>query len=154
MFYYSIGYGSYEDSDYIQLMHETEFGKRKFEQIIFDAVPFVLEELKTDFLNKDAKYHWYYDFYDKRLHIGFDALFSIFAEVLCEHFGFERMGYTASFHLFGWPNMMEEDSWDHEKADKKYAKLAVMIRDGLKDVEIHPDHTRDYFTEKELMNDN
>ncbi len=149
MFYYSIGYNSYEDSESIKLCHEKKFDNNEFEKIVISCTDIVADRLKED-LQKgydEKQYDLYYDF-KKILVVHFASIYQIFADVLCEKYGFKIVKDTCSFYLFGWPNMMIENDWDEEKNDKRYHKVAQIIRDKLKNVEVHPDYLNNNFEDE------
>lgn len=140
MYFYSIGYSSYEDSDYIALIHKEKYSDNEFFDIIYSSIPFVAEKLKADILLDDSEYDWFYNHYDKMLNINFGFLYKIIAEILIEKFEFEKIEYQSELILFGWPNVMQEKDWDYD--NPKYNKIAELIRKELKDAPINPNRTK------------
>ena len=141
MYFYSIGYYSHGDSGYKQLAHDKKFSKEEFEEIIFKSVPFVIEKIKEDMLKPfcDQNYDCYYDAYHEILTVRFEAIYNIIACALVENFEFKHLQFAAKFHLFGLPNMMIENDLDNEE-DELYKALSEKIREGLQNIEMHPEH--------------
>ncbi len=139
MYFYSVGYCSYEDSDYIALVHQEKYSDDEFFDVIYSTLPFVVEKLKKDLLIEEYEYDWFYDKLDKMLNISFRCLYKIIAEVLVEKFGFEKVEYQSELILFGWPNIMQEKDWDYD--NHKYNKIVELIRKELKDAPINSNWT-------------
>jgi len=142
MYYYSIGYNSYEDSDYIKLCHEKEFSQKEFSDMVLDCVNDVVLKLKEDFKNpkENKKYAWFYDFYrfDHKPVLYFSSLYLIFAEVLCEKYLFEKTSEQTKFTFYGEGNIFDSEN----NIDKEFKSLSSRLKKQLENAEIHESHKK------------
>jgi len=143
MYYYSIGYTSYEDSGFAVLMNEQQFSSGEFNAMVFSCVSLVAQETKSYYEQSEFQTGFgYYSVYDKLINVKFSDIYETIADKLCEKFDFAKLEYQADFALFGWPNLNEKEDWDYD--DERHIKISEMFMDALKDVKIHPEHTNDF----------
>lgn len=116
MYFYNIGYNSYEECPDVTLCHEKEFTREDLENMVIEAIKEIIPQRKFD--------------YDFKENYG-DLLFSSYEgkcvlDVLCDGFGFSRIKYTAQFSAFGWASIFDDDDWESD------SKSLVNIRKAVK----------------------
>jgi len=142
IFFYSVGYYSYEDSGYIALMHEQQFSEEEFNGMVVACSDAVAQRAKEHFeREEDFGFRGYYNSFDEIIHINFSHIYEEIVNEMCLQYNFIQVKYQAGFSLFGWPNFNVEKDWDYE--DEMYVKISKIFRDALKDIKIHPSHIRD-----------
>lgn len=110
---YNLGYHSYEESDYYQLYHHKKFSKNEFEQLVAKATLCVIKKHP----------------HKKGQHISFqDVIFEV-RDVLIRKFGFQEVEFTATFSVFGWPDILDESDWEHDR-DKQLNRLTKALTSG------------------------
>lgn len=130
MYYYKLGYWTYEGSDYIVLTHDTLFNKKEFHDMIHKCIYEVLKEVPEEF----REYHnqfadFLYDVEDKMI----------------ELFGFSRLLFSQEWDIFGWGDMMDKSDWQTERT-KEFDDLTKYLNErGLK--------TKDSKSEKKKKGD-
>lgn len=161
MYSYEIGYGSYEDSNYIQLTHEKQFTEEEFDEMVYACVESVMEEVKIQcaiprkkLLNKTESEHPYigwYCGYDESFHLNFEAIHELVAEYMCSKFDFKPLKFQQRFNVFGWCNL---NNSEHFRADTRNVpridKLREIVQKGFADVDLHPSHS--YKTIRDELN--
>ena len=102
---YKIGYHSYEESSYTDLLHEKKFTEKELLAML--AVCFAQVGKDKDTIQ---------DLYDERESI----------ELLCKEFGFKRIEYQETVSLFGWTRLLDKNDWK-ECRDKEEDYLADKV---------------------------
>lgn len=72
---YELGYGTYEESDYAQLVHRRKFSQMRFEKMVLDCVGQAAKmeyELRQKKWNEDACASHYFEYDDEDDEDGFD----------------------------------------------------------------------------------
>lgn len=161
MFVYSIGYYSFEESHYFQMMHEERFSEEQLEEKVLACLPDLVKRIWNDKLYND----WMDPDDDERavhvaqsrLRIDFpDVMRGCYAcsdeeikasleDLLCERFGFIPVVFETTYHRFGWGDLVAGD-WDYEDHDEAArARLVAAVRSSFTEyIEQHPD-LRDRF---------
>ena len=117
MYYYEIGYSSYEDSHCETLTHETEFNKDELEDMI-------AEGFKSLFPSACAK------------DLTFLYCFYINDEVniydwLVANKGFKKLKYTAISSIFGWGDLKTPTDWKREIGESSLYKKILQQIDSI-----------------------
>ncbi|VVB81324.1 Uncharacterised protein [uncultured archaeon] len=93
---YSVGYHTYEESDYRQLCHERKFSQQEFEDIVTRTTAKIIKE------------------YSKSERITFqDVLWSVVKEL--EKDGFQQASFAGKFHVFGWADIRDKKDWKSDR---------------------------------------
>lgn len=98
MHIYSIGYGTYEESEYEQFYHQKKYTKSQLSKLVHKAVTKVLEDMMKDkpsYVHEDGP--------------TFQDIFHKVCEKL-ESMGFERVKFDAEWKCFGWSSLCI-DNW-------------------------------------------
>jgi len=117
MYYYEIGYNSYEDSHYETLTHENEFTKDELEDMIAEG----FKSLFPSACAQDLTY--LYNFYT------YDSV-SIY-DWLISNKGFKKLVYTAVSGIFGWGNLKDKNNWDREVGENSLYKKIISQIDSI-----------------------
>jgi len=123
MYFYNIGYNSYEECPDVTLCHEKQYTRDEIEEIIIKAIRELIPLRKFD-------YSYQSNFGD--ILMGHDPKQKNVIELLCEKYGFMSIKYTAQFSAFGWASIFDKEDWrtDSESLNK--------IRDGVMDLKPQP----------------
>ncbi|MBI2671918.1 hypothetical protein HYX16_03210 [Candidatus Woesearchaeota archaeon] len=108
---YSIGYHSYEESEYVQLYHKNKFSNKAFRKIVIKAVINLLKKWKIE----------------KGGGITFQNIFFSVIDELIKEFHFEKLEFTARFDIFGWADILNEKDWEGVR-DKELNELTNEIK--------------------------
>ena len=101
MYLYKLGYGSYEDSCYVELSHEKKFNKKQFELIIFECVDLAIQKKRKD------KYQFL-------LHTFADVMDYV-SDCMVSKFGFKCIEYEQDWYCWGWASIFPGiRGWKHE----------------------------------------
>jgi hypothetical protein len=92
MFFYKLGYWTYDGAAAIELMHDKWFGRAEYRALVFEGVAAVLREKPP----KDA-------------HFPFAWIYDEVASYLERQHGFRRIEYAAEFEIYGSGSMLEAD---------------------------------------------
>jgi len=93
---YSVGYHTFEESDYVQLCHQRKYGQQEFEKFVIHATAKVTKH------------------YTDRKRVTFqDVLWNVVKEL--EKDGFQRAQFSAKFHVFGWADIMDKRDWKSDR---------------------------------------
>jgi len=84
MHIYNIGYGTREESDYIQFYHKQKFSKTELERIVARTVTKILRNMKQD----------------ERERATFQKILYAVVDELSKN-GFSRVKFDAQFDVFG-----------------------------------------------------
>jgi hypothetical protein len=99
---YNLGYHSYEESEYYQLYHSKKFSENDFEKLVSKATANVIKK----HMPKNDE------------HMSFqDIAFSVVSE-LVRKFGFKEVNFTATFNVFGWPDILDENDWKGDRSEQ------------------------------------
>lgn len=118
MYIYNIGYHSYEESEYIQLYHKKEFGRKTFEKILCQATVNVLKN------NEEIKK-------EDKINVTFQDIFSEVVEELIKNFKFKEVKFSSEFSVFGWASILDEEDWKISR-DEQLNLLTKTIKRALK----------------------
>ena len=146
MFFYEVGYGSYEDSGYIQLFHKKEFSEEEFEALILEVAPEAAERSleRQESLEDETQKGDYY-----RGH-RFEDMYPHIAALLIEKHGFREISYCARYSVFGWPNLLDKSDWGSDR-DETLTRLTDRLNAAGFTPEKYPTHEdREYRTWAEL----
>lgn len=113
---YTVGYSSYEESEYAYLTHERKFSEQEFKEIIFKTAIEAVHEMKKD---KYSYLHSYQDIHDKVV------------KLLCEREGFKPIEITTAWSCFGWPSMFSKDDWAGQRSEAIDELTDKMIEAGF-----------------------
>lgn len=99
---YNIGYGSCEESCYIQLWHKDKFTVEQLEDLYFQAAKkIILSDDKIGFI----------DICDEEYIVSFQDLNDIVLDLFVKEYGFEAVEFQARLNYFGWVNIFNSKSW-------------------------------------------
>ncbi len=101
MHIYNIGYGTCEESDYIQIYHKQKFTKSEFETIVAGVVIKVLRGMKPM----------------ERKRVTFQKILYPVLQELTKK-GFSRVKFDAEFDVFGWARILDENDWGTDRDEQ------------------------------------
>lgn len=119
MYFYSIGYTSYEECPDITLCHEKIFTSEELEDLIIKSMRDIIPTL-------DFEYSFQSNF--SELLMGYDPNRKNVIDILCYKYGFIPLKYTATFRAFGWASVFDHEDW------KEDSKSLTKIRNGVADL--------------------
>jgi hypothetical protein len=105
MYFYKVGYWTYDGSAYIELYHLEKFEQASFEALVHDATAEVLQREKRD-----------------KAHFPFAWVYDQVAHWLMLHHGFKRVEFSAEFEIYGSGSMLEPEQ-DYPDLNRLYQYL-------------------------------
>jgi len=109
---YMFGYGTFEESGYIYLLHDETFTYDEFENMIFEsAYKFIMEEKKNE-------RHCLHDFGDVDYGIS---------EIMIKDYGFKPLKPDVSWTCFGWGSIFSTDDM-YDENDEENVRLIKYLR--------------------------
>lgn len=105
MFFYRVGYWSYDGSAGVELCHAERFEQDAFEALVHAATADVLREERRD-----------------KAHFPFAWIYDQVAQRLVMRHGFQRVEYAADYEIFGSGSVLEGDP-DMPDLDRLYRYL-------------------------------
>ena len=128
---YSVGYGSYEESEYVQITHDKKFTIEQLREMINNTV-------KKMILNISVDEHGYtslgygddgYGFQNEVTYrIDFpDMMYRGLIDNLCTDYGFQRLVFECGYDVWGWANIFDND-WDSETNDEDTKSLRALAQ--------------------------
>lgn len=114
MYFYNIGYNSYEESDYSQLWHEKKYSEKEFKEIIFKIILDI-------FKNRTEE--------DKKWEKTFQHILPEVVEQLIENFGFKEVEFDAEFNVFGWADLTDENDWKQVR-DEELDEITKYLKEN------------------------
>lgn len=143
MYLYSIGYGSYEESHYVQYWHERKLSEQELSDLVVDCMVETIEHYAGRFeengYNEDM-------FHSSEEGPSFQEILEseVFEQSL-QYRGFKTVEFEAKFNIFGWPSAMDDTSWrsDTEEETKgmqrqiasRCREKGIFVEDFFPDVE-------------------
>lgn len=124
MYFYSIGYGSYEDSSFIEYVFSDKLTDEELERYVHKAVIAALEKVIA---MADTDDYLYYDSSGPTFRTIQDL---VHEELL--NLGFNKLEYDAEWGCFGWASIIDKDDWSNDR-DDKLNRLSDAIPQNLKD---------------------
>ena len=130
LYFYLIGYGSYEDSGQVMLSHEKKFTKKRLRDMCMEMAPRAAKKFisgrKPKCLGGVCMYG------SRKLEdIRFSEFYLFIAEQLSIRKGFKVVEPCENFFMFGWPNIMDPKDWESQR-EKDMDVMRKVIEDGLK----------------------
>ena len=125
MFLYKFGYGSYEESDFKELIHENQYTEEEFDAIITKAIIKVLKGVIS------GNYKHIYIHNDG---ISYQEIHEYVIDEL-KQLGFKEVNYQAEWSCFGWPSIVDQQSWSKQRGEKLnslFWKIPEDIRNQIK----------------------
>ncbi|MCL2115761.1 MAG: hypothetical protein FWH29_06035 [Methanobrevibacter sp.] len=116
MYYYNIGYYTFEESEHTQLIHEKKFVSNELKEIVEEAYIAIIQDKEMWEKNE-------------LLRVTIQNLNQYVIEYLVNNKGFRKIKFQAEWNGFGWANLFEED-WKETVRNKELNSL----RDKLKKI--------------------
>ena len=113
MYWYKIGYGTYEESNYVELKHEKLFTKEDITKMIAEAIVDI-EKSKPE---KDR--NWHQSSYQ---HFHKDVV-----QWLIENKGFVSVEYEVGWSVFGWASVFDINDWGTHGRGEEDQMLAKLL---------------------------
>jgi len=131
IYYYRVGYGSYEDSGDVMLSHKDKFTPTQFRRLCIKVAPDAARKYISG--KRTQKCFGGCCMYGERTlsDMTFSELYPFIAEQLTEQYGFTLVKQQAGYFLFGWPNIMDPESWKGQR-DGDLDVIRKAIEKGLK----------------------
>lgn len=121
---YKVGYGSYEDSAYAELTHETCYSEEELHKLIVNAIIKVLESIMDNQCKVSLDEEG----------VSYEEIHDHVITELIVHDGFKKVAYQAQWSCFGWPSIVSEDSWKgqrDETLNKIYSEIPEKLRTAI-----------------------
>ncbi|VVB76342.1 Uncharacterised protein [Candidatus Tiddalikarchaeum anstoanum] len=115
MNFYDIGYSTYEESEYKQLVHKVKYTQDEFENIITTIIADILKNDST----KDEE--------------SFQNIFYNVVEELVKNYGFKKLDFAARIDFFGWARILDETDWKGQRGNV-LEKLTKDIKEKIKKI--------------------
>jgi hypothetical protein len=143
MYFYEIGYGSYEESEYATYTHEKKFTPEQLEKLVHQAIKKAFWPVFNEMAkNSDGSVPWRFNKQKKEyleLCLNFAALLNernrdqdstvTFFDRELVKLGFKRLKYDAEVVFFGWKSVLrkgwEKDVGPHQ--EKLRLELKKMV---------------------------
>jgi hypothetical protein len=104
MYFYKIGYHSYEESAFAELTHENKYTDEEIHNIVSNAVIRVLQEIVAK--KKKCIFN-----------SSYEGLHDLITEDLIEMDGFKKVKYQSIWSCFGWASVTNEEDWEGQRGD-------------------------------------
>ena len=139
MFYYQVGYGSWEDSGVVWLMHKRSFRQYQFKKMLFDcaiecAKKYHADEvesydkLNADYISEGDSDDAVYD--ETSVDISWRDIYKQSADLMCEKYGFKKPQIKAEWFGSGWYNMLNKFDMKHNcPKDRFHSKMARKLQE-------------------------
>lgn len=148
VFFYEVGYYSYEDSGFYQIYHTHRYSPEDFEKLVIEVALQVIEAkmpeenehlsryLDYDPAKDDSGYH-------RRIaeeaaqgwNFTFSEIYSGIVKVLCANYGFKQIKFSARYSIDGWSRLREEKAAFNAEGDPIYDRISQAIKDKFGTVE-------------------
>jgi len=116
IFTYNVGYHSYEESEYTQLLHSEEFTEQQLLEWVTEAIIQIMRESGRKRYSK--KFEGWYEYLHSRV-----------IDYLVENKGFKELKFQASFSLFGWSSIFT-DNWGKQVSDDNMSVIRRAVREA------------------------
>lgn len=110
-YFYSIGYYSYEESSYTQLVHEKKYTEKDLQKLIEEAVVAVIPEVKKE-------RHYVSSFQD----VYHEAI-----DYLVKKKGFRYLEFETKWDCFGWASIFDKESWKGHDRDRSLQGITKAV---------------------------
>lgn len=132
MYFYDVGYQTYEDSDAVVLGHSKKFSRTQLEKMIFAVLPSILDaHIEKDEESKQKLYDHYQQSFvttGSKSCIVFSDIYEQISDALCKQYGFTKISFATRYHVFGWANLLSKKDWLHERNyDDNLIRLTEML---------------------------
>lgn len=95
MYYYQVGYNSYEECPSYTLMSKTLYNQEEFDELISNVF--------IEVYNKNKKLY------------RIDTLLTNVLELLVEKYNFIAPKVECNFSPFGWASIIDKNDWNHDR---------------------------------------
>lgn len=120
MFAYKVGYGSYEESRFAELLHKSKYSDEEIHKIVIKCIIKVLDDVVSG----------KHDVYISDEGISYDDIHEHVIDEM-RQFGFEEIRYQSEWTCFGWASITNSDSWKRERG-KTLDRVVSEIPEELK----------------------
>lgn len=114
IYFYEVGYWSYEESPVNILTNEKYFTQEQFNELVSDCALKVYDSKNNEQLNSIREHNDKADDELDKLEVTFDTIRFGIIEMLILEFGFKELEISASFVPFGWASIEIKD-WKEVK---------------------------------------
>ena len=142
VYFYSVGYYSYEDSAEIVLINKKFYTESQFKKLCLDISLYVYNNrIRLDHEEWGIKHHAREPESKDHAHLKrFDWMYSHVVNVLCKSYGFKVLKKTAMFSPFGWAQIDDEYDWASERQNdndlmllqKKITRQRILLIEKIK----------------------
>ena len=109
IYFYNVGYDSYEESPSVVLYHNQKFSEKEFQNLCASVTAKIYKN--RDKLSESRHFILYEN---KKLKTGikFEDLYRLLTDELCKNHGFKKIEYSSIFSPFGWAQVDDEKDWN------------------------------------------
>ena len=137
LYYYRIGYHSWEEHGYIELLHKQEYNKKEFENMFVEAVLDLLlnkrekcnlilaEEGEIPNFMIEQSNSKKYKSIDYKYYSDFMSIYDKVAEIMIEKYGFEEIEYKQEISLEGFNHITKKctDSYISKEEKRIFSRI-------------------------------
>lgn len=99
-YFYEIGYGSPEESEFSSLTHESKLTEDDIDTMIIEAIIKIVEDAENIYIS------------------GYEDMHHSVIEYLVQEKGFEKVEYEEKWSVFGWPSLFDKEDWGEQRGEK------------------------------------
>jgi hypothetical protein len=107
VYLYRVGYGSYEDSEYFELMHADKLSCEYLHKVVVQCINGVLKDIISGkikiCLMEDG--------------VSYEDINEDVINKMIQFYGFKKVEYQAKWSVFGWPSITCDKSWGEQRGD-------------------------------------
>ena len=132
MYRYKIGYGTCEESEFVELEHEKKFTEDDITQMIAETIE---AEIKEGLFEEKDEEGFYYDFAFNFNHVWNNAHEDKkLVDWLIENKGFVLVKYEVDWDAFGWASVLDKNDWKtyRQKGDNLSKITDYLASKGIK----------------------
>lgn len=131
---YKIGYGTCEESSFVELEHSKKFSKDQITEMIGEAILSMFIEVLERWHERIEKAQ-YQSFMFKFEEFWREGSENGIPEWLVKNKGFKRVEYEVEWDVFGWASVLDKDDWRmHRGENDELSKITDYLeKNGIKE---------------------
>ena len=119
MYFYEVGYWSYEESPSYTLINEKEFSKEEFDDLVSNCAFEVLMSI------------------NESMYDSFQDITSKIIDILEDKHGFKQPIIKSSFNPFGWASVYDKNDWKPQVNDEQLELIRSKVEIEKRDKKIN-----------------
>ena len=131
MYVYDIGYGTYEESQYTQLLSEKKYTRQELHELIYSIIRKLIVNIDAKVLKMDDGEEFVHskpgyvdkgfnddDTYNLFYHLSFQDVYSDVIKELIKNHGFKELTFESNYSIMGWANLLEAGHWKDDVTEE------------------------------------